>query len=105
MDAHQPSSLMSFAGNEWSVGARITLTGKKDKEFLHLGMMSSQRCAGGFMASQTEIPPPVLGLPSCPQCGTRMLLIRILPERRGYESRTYECPRCEYEITEVIPLR
>jgi hypothetical protein len=59
----------------------------------------------GYMASQTEIPPPVLGLPSCPQCDTRMLLIRILPVSPGYQRRTYECPRCQHEVTEVIPLR
>ena len=54
------------------------------------------------MASQTEIPPPVLGLRSCPQCDTRMLLVRILPVSPGYQRRTYECPRCQHELTEVI---
>ena len=54
------------------------------------------------MAAQTEIPPPVLASPSCPRCGARMLLVRILPHASGYEQRTYECPRCDHEVTEII---
>jgi hypothetical protein len=44
------------------------------------------------MFAQDEIALPVLVRPSCPQCGTQMLLVRILPDRPGYEQRTYECP-------------
>jgi hypothetical protein len=38
----------------------------------------------------------------CSQCGTQMLLVRILPDRPGYENRTYACPWCpQQEMTEV----
>ena len=46
-----------------------------------------------------------LGSPICPRCGTRMLLARILPDRPGYDQRTYECPRCEYDLTEIVKLK
>ena len=48
------------------------------------------------MAAQTEIPLPVLDDPFCTQCVTRMLLVRIFPDRPGYDTRTYECPRCQH---------
>jgi hypothetical protein len=39
---------------------------------------------------------------ACPECGARMLLIRVLPDRPGYEKRTYACPWCpKQEMTEV----
>jgi hypothetical protein len=34
------------------------------------------------------------------QCGARMLLTRIFPDRLGYDTRIYECPQCEHEVTE-----
>jgi len=46
--------------------------------------------------------PLVISCPSCPKCGTRMLLIRIFPDRPGYDQRTYECPRCEHAINAVV---
>jgi hypothetical protein len=36
--------------------------------------------------------PRVIARPACPRCGTRMLLIRIFPDRPGYDQRIYECP-------------
>jgi len=53
------------------------------------------------MAAQTEISLPVLDRPFCTRCDTAMLLIRIFPDRPGYDQRTYECPRCQHEM-EVI---
>jgi hypothetical protein len=47
------------------------------------------------MSAQTEIALPVLDSPFCTQCATRMFLVRIFPDRPGYDTRTYECPRCE----------
>jgi hypothetical protein len=47
----------------------------------------------------------VLGCPARPRCGTRMLLARIFPDRPGYNRRTYECPRCEYDLTEIVKLK
>jgi DNA-directed RNA polymerase subunit RPC12/RpoP len=49
--------------------------------------------------------PHVIACPSCPKCGTRMLLIRIFPDRRGYDQRIYECPRCEHEVTEIMEFK
>jgi transposase-like protein len=46
-----------------------------------------------------------MGCPICPRCGTRMLLARIFPDRPGYNRRTYECPRCEYDLTEIVRLK
>jgi len=52
--------------------------------------------------ADTRFMPSIIALPSCPKCGTRMTLVHIFPDRPGYDQRTYECPRCEHEITEVI---
>jgi len=46
-----------------------------------------------------------MSCPSCPKCGTRMKLIRIFPDSPGYDQRTYECPRCEHEVTEVVRFK
>jgi hypothetical protein len=39
--------------------------------------------------------------PSCSQCGTQMLLVRILPDGPGNEQRTYKCSWCPHQMTEV----
>jgi ribosomal protein S27AE len=57
------------------------------------------------MIQITSTPPPALTRPPCPRCGTRMFLTRIFPDSPGYAQHTYECPRCEYEITEVIQYK
>jgi len=57
------------------------------------------------MAAQMELPSNVIAAPSCPRCGTRTSLVHILPDKPGYDQRTYECPRCENEITEVIEFK
>jgi hypothetical protein len=31
-----------------------------------------------------------------------MLLIHIYPEKPGCDQNTYECPRCEHEVMEVV---
>jgi hypothetical protein len=48
------------------------------------------------MTGQTEISP------FCSQCSTQMLLVRIFPDTQGYEQRTYECPWCPHEMTEIV---
>ena len=50
-------------------------------------------------------PPRVVVRPICPRCGTRMSLVRIFPNKPGYDQRTYECPRCEHETTEVVQFQ
>jgi hypothetical protein len=57
------------------------------------------------MTAKREFPPPMLACPSCPKCGTRMMLVGILPDRPGHDQRIYECRSCEHEITEVIQFR
>jgi hypothetical protein len=63
-----------------------------------------------MMATIIANPPRVVIVrPDCPTCGTRMSLVRIFPDKPGYDQRTYgydqrtyECPRCEHEITETV---
>ena len=57
------------------------------------------------MAANIGYSPRVIACPSCPKCGTRMVLINIFPHRLGHDRRTYECPRCEHEVTEIFQLR
>ena len=57
---------------------------------------------GVSMATIIGKPPAVFGRPACPTCGTRMLLVRIFPDRPGNDQHTYECPRCADEITEIV---
>ena len=40
--------------------------------------------------------------PACPTYGSRMLLVRIFPDKPGHDQHTYECPRCADEITEIV---
>ena len=57
---------------------------------------------GLSMATITGKPPGVFMRPACPTCGSRMLLVRIFPDKPGHEQHTYECPRCADEITEIV---
>jgi hypothetical protein len=54
------------------------------------------------MAAQTEILSPILDHLFCTRCATPMSLVRIFPERPGYDQRSYECSRCKRVITVVI---
>ena len=54
------------------------------------------------MSAKLTFLPFVIACPSCPKCGTRMMLTYVVPERKVYERRIYECPRCEHEVTETI---
>ena len=51
------------------------------------------------MAANIGYSPSVFACPSCPKCGTRMVLIHIFPDRTGHEQRTYECPRFDGDIS------
>jgi hypothetical protein len=58
-----------------------------------------------MMATIIANPPKVVIFrPNCNTCGTRMALVRIFPDKPGYDQRTYECPRCEDEITEIVEI-
>jgi hypothetical protein len=56
------------------------------------------------MATPTSIGIPlrVVACPNCPKCGTRMWLAFISLDKPHHDRRTYECPRCEHEVTETI---
>ena len=58
--------------------------------------------AGLSMATITGKPPEGFSRPACPTCGSRMLLVRIFPDKPGHDQHTYECPRCADEITEIV---
>jgi len=42
--------------------------------------------------------------PVCSKCGAPLWLIRIQPDKRGCARRSFECPRCQNQISEVIEL-
>jgi ribosomal protein S27AE len=56
-------------------------------------------------AASRELASLLMAHPSCPKCGTRMMLVRIFPDRPGFDVRTYECPRCEHEVIEVVQYK
>jgi hypothetical protein len=42
--------------------------------------------------------------PQCPKCGAMMSLRIIEPERPGFDSRTFECPKCYGSETFVASI-
>jgi len=42
--------------------------------------------------------------PVCSTCDTPLWLTRIQPDKPGFLRRTFECPRCQNQIAEVIEL-
>jgi tRNA(Ile2) C34 agmatinyltransferase TiaS len=56
------------------------------------------------MGAHIGYSPRVIACPSCRRCGTRMVLVQIFPDSPGHDQRTYECPRCEYEVTEIFQV-
>jgi tRNA(Ile2) C34 agmatinyltransferase TiaS len=57
------------------------------------------------MAQFTAIPPRPVVQPVCSACGARMWFTRIEPEYLGRERHFFKCPRCEYEMSEVVDPR
>jgi ribosomal protein S27AE len=45
--------------------------------------------------------------PNCPRCGTRMMLARLspVPNKPGHDKRTFECPKCGNEVSEVVKFK
>ncbi len=44
--------------------------------------------------------------PKCAKCGSQMWLAQIEPhEELGRDRRTFECPRCQEEMVEVVKYR
>jgi hypothetical protein len=46
-----------------------------------------------------------IDLPACPRCGSQMLLTRIVPDKPGYDQRTFECGQCDTEIIRIVKFR
>jgi len=42
--------------------------------------------------------------PACSKCGAPLWLTRIAPDKPGFARRSFECPRCQNQISEVIEL-
>ena len=57
------------------------------------------------MARLKAIPPRPLVHPVCSVCGARMWFTRIEPEYFGRERHFFTCPRCKYEMSEVVDPR
>jgi transposase-like protein len=43
--------------------------------------------------------------PKCPACGALMWLARVEPGEPDHDKRTFECPRCQDELTELVKYR
>jgi hypothetical protein len=41
-------------------------------------------------------------IPPCPRCATKMLLSRLEPDTPNHDKRTFECPACRNEHSEVV---
>lgn len=51
------------------------------------------------------IPLPLFARSACPECGTLIWLVRILPRGLRHIQRTYQCPHCNYQVTETTKFR
>jgi transposase len=40
-------------------------------------------------------------LPICPRCRTKTTLARVILDKPGFETRTFKCPDCGFEISEL----
>jgi hypothetical protein len=41
--------------------------------------------------------------PLCPKCKTQMMVARIAPGRTGFELQSFDCPKCNHELTTEVP--
>jgi DNA-directed RNA polymerase subunit RPC12/RpoP len=49
--------------------------------------------------------PQQVAHPKCANCSAPMWLASIEPDKRNYDKRTFECPRCQEETVEVVKYR
>jgi predicted RNA-binding Zn-ribbon protein involved in translation (DUF1610 family) len=42
---------------------------------------------------------------ACPKCSTPMVLRQINPDKPGFDSRIFACPRCGQQKTKVFKIR
>lgn len=52
-----------------------------------------------FGTSARDVPRPL-----CPHCQTRMMLARIQPGPPGFDTRSFECPKCETTHKATVAL-
>jgi ssDNA-binding Zn-finger/Zn-ribbon topoisomerase 1 len=55
----------------------------------------------GFLSRLTDL---LWGL-ACPKCSTPMVLRQITPDKPGFDSRIFGCPRCGQQKTKVFKIR
>jgi DNA-directed RNA polymerase subunit RPC12/RpoP len=57
-------------------------------------------CQHQYALSKIEI-----ARPKCSKCGTPMWLTLIEPDHADHDRRTYECPRCDHSVIEVVKYK
>jgi hypothetical protein len=50
-------------------------------------------------------PPQQIALPTCAKCDALMWLASIEPDKPGHDRRTFECPKCQEVLVEVVKYR
>ena len=45
---------------------------------------------------------PINARPECPECTTPMVLAHIVPDKPGFDRRSFECPKCQHVETAVM---
>ena len=53
----------------------------------------------------TPTSPKVVEGPQCEKCGTTMHIIRMEPDKPGYDLRTFRCEACENVMSLVVPSK
>jgi hypothetical protein len=48
---------------------------------------------------------PVMDRTRCPECGARMCLDRVEPDKPDHDRRTFGCPRCQHTESVVVKYR
>jgi predicted RNA-binding Zn-ribbon protein involved in translation (DUF1610 family) len=43
--------------------------------------------------------------PSCPKCGTAMLLTSLEPDKPDHDKRTFDCAGCGEQVSEVVKFK
>jgi hypothetical protein len=46
-----------------------------------------------------------VGFPKCPDCGVEMWLCHVEPDTRDHDLRTFECPRCQHSMSDVVKFK
>lgn len=56
--------------------------------------------------SEFILSPQAIWRPRCANCRAEMWLAWICPDDKpDHDKRVFECPRCQYEITEVVKYK